>query len=546
MKIGVIVDDMKVARWQLSALGTVSSSDQIILYNCRNSRSGKRQLKHALYYALNLVSVRTPLTRLVPLGPILARALRTVDFDSEYEGIWQRLPASLLDEIARDRPDVILKFGLNLLRVPPPDRLAAPILSYHHGDPEHYRGRPAGFWELLHGRPVVGQMVQILSDRLDAGAVVAYAETKAYAHSWRATLMEAYRASPLILRRAIENAAAGTRLAKPVGGRNYRLPGNATALHFCARMARATASRLIYGALREKRWQVSTAGADAEALLAADGPGFPPRTEWRSLACPRGYTFLADPFFAPEGEAILAEALNARTGKGEILRLGDGAPPLRLSNPSCHYSYPAAVEEQGSVYVVPETVFWSAPLAYPWRSESWSEARPLDVAGAPRLIDPTFFRHESGLYLFANVFEEGSGILRLWRAPSLFARFAEHPASPIRITPAGSRMAGEIVRLAGGHARLGQDDSGGYGDGLIVFRIDELTPERYRETPVRTLRFAGVRGPHTLNFRGGTALFDWYRDGFSLLAGVRRLRGRRHNSSGLGVVSAPSTKGQNL
>ncbi|HEX8644453.1 MAG TPA: hypothetical protein VF702_11135 [Allosphingosinicella sp.] len=545
MKLGVIVDDMKVAQWQLNALQMLPACDEIVFYNCRNSRSGKRRLKHLLYYALNLVSVRNPLTRFVPVDDVGSHVVRFVDFDSEHEGIWQRLPASLLEQIARDRPAAIVKFGLNLLRVPAADRLAAPILSFHHGDPEQYRGRPAGFWELLHGRSVVGQMVQILSDRLDAGAVVAYAETKAYAHSWRATLIEAYRASPLILSRAIENAVAGTVLAKPVGGRNYRLPGNATVLRFCARMARAAASRLVYGALREKRWQVATAAADAGALLAPDGAGLPPRETWRSLPCPRGYTFLADPFFAPGSDAILAEALHARSGKGEILRLGDGEP-LRLSDPSCHYSYPGSVEDDGCPYVVPETVFWSPPRAYRWLGDRWSESRALDIAGSPRLIDPTFFRHESGLYLFANRFEEGSGVLRLWRAPALFARFEEHPASPVRITPAGSRMAGSILRLDGVYVRLGQDDSGGYGDGLMVFAIEEISPGRYRETLASRLRFEDVRGPHTLNFKGGTALFDWYRDGVSLFAGVRRLRGRRHNSSGLGAVSAPSTKGQNL
>jgi hypothetical protein len=106
-------------------------------------------------------------------------------------------------------------------------------------------------------------------------------------------------------------------------------------------------------------------------------------------------------------------------------------------------------------------------------------------------------------------------------------------------------MAGEFLRSGDRLVRLGQDDSGGYGDGLMAFVVEEIGPLRYRETLARTIRFDEVHGPHTLNFRGGTALFDWYRDRFSLLAGVRRLRGRLHSRSKLGSVSAPSV-GQKL
>lgn len=534
MKIGVIVDGMNVARWQARALRELACADEIVLYNNRAPAPARRRLANALYYALNLFTVRNPLTRAVPLGGDDPRIVRIVDFEAERDGAWQRLPEALLGEIAGDRPAAIVKFGLNLLRVPGPDRLAAPILSYHHGDPELYRGRPAGFWELLHGRRTMGQMVQILSNRLDAGAVVAFAETKVHAHSYRATLIEAYRTSPLLLGRAIANAVAGTPVEKPVGGPNYRLPANMTVLRLIARLARRKIARLAYGALFEKRWQVSTAPATIEDQL-------PDPARWHTLPHPRGYTFLADPFFAPDG-SLLVEALNAASGKGEILRLRDGEAPVRLSDPAVHHSYPAQVEQDGSHYVVPETAIDWAPRAHLWDAE-WDDGVELDIAGQPRLVDPTFLRHEGRLYLFANLLEEGSGVLRLWMAPSLFGRFEEHPASPIRMSPLGSRMAGEIVAGPDGRlVRLGQDDSGGYGDGLVRFEIETLDPRTYSERLTGRLRFDGIKGPHTLNFQGGIALFDWYRERFSPLAGIRRLRGRLHAAA----ATPQAKKGQNL
>lgn len=541
MRIGVIVDNLELTRWQAQALERLPADTQIALYNCTNSRAGKRRLRHALYYALNLVTVRNRMTRRVPAGDLGGRVVTRVDFESEWDGNWQRLPPSLLTAIGADAPAAIVKFGMNLLRIPA--ELEAPILSYHHGDPSAYRGRPAGFYELLHRRRTMGQIVQILSNRLDAGAVVGYGETKVHPHSYRATLVEAYSLSPLLLGRAISDAAAGRTLPHPVDGKVYRLPTNGTVAGFCLRMAAATAARLAYGAFREKVWRVSTVGTDPEALIA--GSAFPGATHWQTVPCPRGYTFLADPFFTPDGEGLLVEALHGASGKGEILHIGDGAAPVRLSDPRFHFSYPGHIEEGGRRFVVPETVFWSAPAAFEWTGEPWAPGRPLDVAGGERLLDPTLLTSDDGLYLFANRLDEGSGVLRLWRAPSLFARFEEHPRSPIRCTPAGSRMAGAIFRAASGRLfRFGQDDSGGYGDGLLLFEIERLSATSYVEREAGRLKFEGVHGPHTLNFRAGTALFDWYLERVSPLAGFRRLRGRRHNASGFGVVSAPSMNGQ--
>jgi hypothetical protein len=87
-------------------------------------------------------------------------------------------------------------------------------------------------------------------------------------------------------------------------------------------------------------------------------------------------------------------------------------------------------------------------------------------------------------------------------------------------------MGGSILRTERGLYRFGQDFTAGYGDGLIVFKIDALGETEYRESLAGPIRFREVRGPHTLNFQKGVALFDWYRDSFSILAGVRRLKGR--------------------
>jgi hypothetical protein len=175
--------------------------------------------------------VRNPLTRQVPLGDIDGRLAEIRSFDSEWEGNWQRLPADIAQAISASGANIVLKFGMGLMRVP--EGVSMPILSYHHGDPDHYRGRPAGFWEMANGTPLMGQMIQSITNKLDAGEVLAFAETRVIRHSWRATLMESFRHSPLLLNIAIDNALSGRSVPKARTGKNYRLPSNWTVVQTC-------------------------------------------------------------------------------------------------------------------------------------------------------------------------------------------------------------------------------------------------------------------------------------------------------------------------
>ena len=83
-------------------------------------------------------------------------------------------------------------------------------------------------------------------------------------------------------------------------------------------------------------------------------------------------------------------------------------------------------------------------------------------------------------------------------------------------------MAGQILRTSAGMFRFGQRWEHRYGDGIVTFEINELSEGRYRETARGSVELAVVKGPHTLNFCDSMAVFDWYEDHFTLLAGPRR------------------------
>jgi hypothetical protein len=514
----------RIAEWQRRSLEQLREGDEVILLVCTNTRLRRDPLRYPLYYALNLFTVRNPLTRSAPLGNLSDKVVERIEFASEAQGAWQVLPEAVIDRISQSEAVAVIKLGMGLLRVPAGFTL--PILSWHHGDPEHFRGRPAGFWELLAGWPVLGQMVQVIGDKLDAGRVVAFAETRLIRHSWRASLIEAFRHSPLLLEPALDNALRGACLPKPTTGRNYRLPSNWQVTRLVLRLARAKMSRLVSGALFEKRWRVSRADVPAAANAVGIANGsmpIGPEAEWWTPQNPSGCVFTADPFFGADKDQLLVEAMPRWTGKGQIHVIRRDGASARLSIAQGHHSYPALVESQGEILCVPETAQWSAPTAYRWQGV-WKKYADLRIEGAERLTDPTFFRHEGRLYLFANDARFGSGVLRLWTASDLLSPFTEHPASPIRISPRGSRMGGNLLSEGEQIVRLGQDCSLDYGDGLIAFAVEEISPTSYREREIGIMRLPGRKGPHTFNLspQGKAVVFDWYREAFTPMAGIRR------------------------
>ncbi|HEU4704566.1 MAG TPA: hypothetical protein VFS45_02495 [Sphingomicrobium sp.] len=425
---------------------------------------------------------------------------------------------------------MILKFGMGLLRVPAPPGLTVPILSYHHGDPREFRGRPAGFYELAEGRETVGQVVQILSNKLDAGEIVAFGETRAHKHSYRATMGDAYRCSPALLPAAVGNALAGRRLPIAASGKVTRLPGNWAVAKFAVVRFAYWLRRLAYGALVEKAWQVAEVTAPAGEQILSPST-FPEPARWRVLERPKGYRFLADPFYHPGGDGLLVEALRSSTGLGEIVHLSAGGA-VPVSDGKGHYSYPATFSEGNEHHVLPEMSEWSAPRLFRLGKARLEDSGFLDLPGSPRLLDPTLYAEGGTIFLFANDAAEGGSILRLWVSEALSGRFREHPCSPIRVSPAGARMAGAILASGAKRLRIGQDGRRDYGDGIVLFRIGQLTADAYEETRIGELRFGQLRGPHTLNASGGKLVFDFYRNRVSLLAGPRRLRSLLARRSG--------------
>jgi hypothetical protein len=169
-------------------------------------------------------------------------------FEPEFDGNWALISNELIDWLMLNKIDVVLKFALSLLRIPDHDILPTPIISYHHGDPQKYRGRPAGFYEMIFNEPSCGQIVQILKNKLDGGNVIAFGEVRVSMESYKKTMLSCYRLSKYLIIPALNSIKSSNTIAFPSVRSNYRLPSNLMVVKFVIKMYKAALGRILYGA----------------------------------------------------------------------------------------------------------------------------------------------------------------------------------------------------------------------------------------------------------------------------------------------------------
>lgn len=527
LKIALLVDNRSLNEWEERSLAAISDMVEVVLViNCVNTVTKKRILSNWAYYALNLISIRSSLTKKKRHD---FQGCKILDFSSRYEGAWQWIPESVVEEIITSGAQVVIKFGMSLLKT---DNLGlVDVISFHHGDPRSYRGRPAGFYEILHGAKSVGLIVQKISNVLDSGEVMALGQSKSYSHSYRKTIQGLYLNSPVLLRRALLNYMSGVSIKIKPEGKNYRLPSNMTVFIFCFRLLVQKLKRLMYGVFWEKRWNIMVCDDFdflSKNLLDVSGA--------RSAQIPKKYNFYADPFFSVDGKSILSEALVAKTGLGDIVELNAESLDLKkVLLTGLHYSYPYTFSHSGGEYILPEVAGHSSPYFL----ELSENPRKIFLQGMEnlRVVDSSIVKMGELYFLFCGHQESASDMLYLYCADSIFGPYRPHGMNPVVINPSCSRMGGRLLITDGKLYRFGQDNSGSYGNGICVMEILKIDQDAYEEKEVGQIRFVNAHGPHSIDIYKGRAVVDFYTNKFSLLAGYRRFLAKFHARLSSSAVS---------
>lgn len=431
-----------------------------------------------------------------------------------------------------------------LLRLGPPTLGGRVLAAARHGvwwlaqgDDRVTRGGPHGFWEIALGERTTGAALRRLTAAPGGGPVLARASWATDPGSVAANVAGAeWRAAELLVgelqrvQRAGAGPSARDRVPDPAADwqpydRPLRAtPGPLATTRLWARTSARVARRRLASLVARDQWFIAyhlapptpdAAPSGAPATGAPEGAIH----QYRELRPPDD-RYWADPFPVDDGERrwIFYEdhAFGAPHAHISVVELrADGTPGAHtpVLRRDYHLSYPAVFCWRGEWWMTPESaavgkvqLFRATRFPYEWEHAA-------DLLDGVTAVDPTLVEVDGRWWMFVATGAPGvePAALRLYSAPSPLGPWRPHPRNPLAIDARGARPAGRVFWSNGRLYRPGQDGTPTYGSAVVVHRVDVLTEDDYRETPVARIEPAwrpGLVGTHTLNAWGRLSAID--------------------------------------
>lgn len=520
MKIAVILDNNCLTKWQLDSIKKIENMVNIeLILNCQNTKIKKNIKKNFFYYVLNFLCIRNAMTKKKNISHYFKKNI-IYNFDSKYKKNWQVLPIKIIDLLISKDIDCVVKFGMNLLLVDNTKFLKYGVISFHHGDPTKYRGRPSGFYEILNKESNIGIVVQKINNTLDSGDIIALGYSKIFKYSYKKTLIELFNNSTDLLVFAIQNLKNNTVYELKKSKKLYFLPNNFLVIKFFYYIFYNFVKRIIYGIFYEKKWNINIQSFDINKINLSKDTLLEVKN-YKKIN--NNFQFYADPFFLNDG-SIVAEALN-KNGKGQLIVLNQNSLKIKkklFEEVLDHFSYPCTFKIDNNSFILPEVASWSKQFIYSINDNKKTYLKGFEKY---KIIDPTYFYFNKTHYIFCNFKGNADTKLYLFYSKnSIFDKFVPHPLNPININPINSRMGGQILLLNNKIYRFGQNNSESYGNGLVVSEIKKISPNKYEEKIVSQITVNKFKGPHTINIFKNRLIFDFYYDKFNILAGFKRIK----------------------
>jgi hypothetical protein len=259
------------------------------------------------------------------------------------------------------------------------------------------------------------------------------------------------------------------------------------------------------------------------------------RGDLRQFTCliPPKDRFWADPFpIVRDGRHfIFFEELVFERGKAHISVIevgpdGSRSEAIPVLERDYHLSYPFLIEQDGELFMVPETgrnrqveLYRCTRFPDRWELE---EVLMRDVF----FTDATLHQVDDRWWMFVNGNvngAEGADELSLFYADRLTGEWRPHRMNPVKSDVRGARPAGRLYRRGAELYRPAQIGVPLYGSGVSINRVLRLTPETYAEEEVERVLPShprSVLGIHTLNRAGELCVIDAFTRRSRLRAGT--------------------------
>lgn len=207
---------------------------------------------------------------------------------------------------------------------------------------------------------------------------------------------------------------------------------------------------------------------------------------------------LADPFLFVKNDTLYLfyeEKKLFHNGVISMVKTKDlksWSKPVTVLSESCHLSYPWVFEDDGHVYMIPESCGLKEVRLYEanedlsefcYKKTILRDNNKYETGFS--FSDSSIYKKDKSYYLFTTVNNGIDNILKLYVSDKAYSDYVEHPVSPISTDNKFARNAGCILDLSGKLYRVAQDCEKRYGDNVNLMEIQEMNPSRYKETLVK-------------------------------------------------------------
>ena len=541
LRVGLLVDDLQLPAWAIKMVKQIHHSDyaemvlviqktnpqpapKSFLYNLINLRSGKfyylfEQFENRIFKPTPNAFQTSDLREVVD-----CRVMEVTVEEIKYS---DHFSTSDIENIQSHEIDVLIRIGFRTLRGDILNCAKYGVWSYHHGDHMVNRGGPAGVWEVLEDWDETGVTLHILTEDLLGGNILY--KTSGFTdglsinrsrnnYFWKAAsflprkLEELYKLGESSFFEQVE-----TDNADPLFyyNRLYTLPTNAEIFKIILKKYLEAMKRKVSNLFYFDQWillykfennqEVSNSFYDFKRIT-------PPKDR-----------FWADPFIIEKNQRyyIFMEELLFQEQKGKISVItldeeGNYDSPVVVLDKPYHLSYPLLLEEEGALYMLPETsdngtieIYKCVDFPYKW---DLHKVLMTDI----RAVDTTILKHDNKYWMFTNILVEevndGVGELFLFYADDLFSdHWTPHPMNPLSTDIKTARPAGNILLHKNKMYRISQNCQNRYGYGMNTFEITQLDEQVYQEKLVQSIYpnwAKDVIATHTLNHHKNLTIID--------------------------------------
>jgi hypothetical protein len=540
LRIGIMLDSYVSSAWVAKTIEDIQASGfariELVVLNTPPVRErpplGKRLRSHwklTLYYRYEQWDYRRnkvePDSRATTdLSPLL-RDVPAITVHPLRKGFTDRIPEDELESIRGHNLDVLFRFGFRIIRGGILAAARYGVWSFHHDDNLEYRGGPPLFWEIYEQNPVSGTILQILTDSLDGGHVIYRGHSSTDKSSlYRSRNPIYWKTAEYALRRLRDLNDRGMEYIEslPTYRENvpytrgiYRTPDALQMAKFLARLFyRSLAARLssrLHGSYPQ--WFLAIRQRTPEHSF-HDPTGY-------KLMLPPKDRFYADPFlFEKDGKTYLfLEDLRYSEGRAlisccELNPDGTHGPIVEVLRRPYHLSYPFLFEENGEIYMIPETkgnrtveLYRATNFPNEWTLESVL----LDNIYA---VDATIHQSDGKYWMFVGISNgrySNCDELGIYFADALKGPWTPHPANPVVSDVRRARPAGALFRDQGRLIRPSQDCAKAYGYAIVFSEVITLSETDYDERPIARLDpdwVKGNLGTHTYTRTGQFEVID--------------------------------------